>query len=104
MKKKIRSRTYLDHKTEEFFKLNPSQKIPVLEDGDFVLAESLAICQYLIEKNGSEKELLGKNVKDRAIVMHRLCFNLGTVFVKLYNLTVRRFLSCMICNIIIFSS
>lgn len=78
----------MDHKTEEFSKLNPSQKIPVLEDGDFFLAESLAICQYLIEKNGSEKVLLGMNLKDRAVVMHRLCFNLGTVFVKLYDLTV----------------
>lgn len=78
----------MDHKTEEFFKLNPSRKIPVLEDGDFVLAESLAICQYLIEKNGSEKVLLGKTLKDRAVVTHRLCFNLGTVFIKLYDLTV----------------
>lgn len=60
----------------------------MLEDGDFVIAESLAISQYLIEKNGSEKVLLGKNLKDRAVVMHRLCFNLGTVFVKLYDLTV----------------
>uniref|UniRef100_A0A336LKF1 glutathione transferase n=1 Tax=Culicoides sonorensis TaxID=179676 RepID=A0A336LKF1_CULSO len=83
----IRTRSYEDHKSVEFKKLNPSQKIPVLQDGDFVLGESLAICQYLIEKNGSEMELLGKNVKDRAIVMHRLCFTLGTVFIKLYNLT-----------------
>ncbi|XP_063708716.1 glutathione S-transferase 1-1-like [Culicoides brevitarsis] len=83
----IRSRSYSDHKTEEFFKLNPSQKIPVLQDGDFTLSESLAICQYLIEKNGSQDKLLGKTLKDRAVVMHRLCFNLATVFVKLYDLT-----------------
>ncbi|XP_073696214.1 glutathione S-transferase theta-1-like [Garra rufa] len=35
------------HKTPEFTKLNPMQKLPVLEDNGFVLTESDAILKYL---------------------------------------------------------
>ncbi|XDV21416.1 hypothetical protein PO909_026516 [Leuciscus waleckii] len=35
------------HKTPEFIKLNPMQKLPVLEDNGFVLTESDAILKYL---------------------------------------------------------
>ena len=34
----------------DYFALNPWGKIPTLEDGDFVLTESAAICLYLAEK------------------------------------------------------
>ena len=33
--------------SEEYTKLNPKQKIPFMEHGDFQLSESLAICKYL---------------------------------------------------------
>ena len=33
--------------SEEYTKLNPKQKIPFLEHGDFKLSESLAMCKYL---------------------------------------------------------
>lgn len=39
-----------EHKTAEFLALNPYGKIPVLVDGDAVIAESAAICSYLAEK------------------------------------------------------
>ena len=35
------------HRTPEFLALNPRGKVPVLQDGDFVLYESLAILEYL---------------------------------------------------------
>lgn len=36
-------------RTEAYTRLNPKQKIPVLEDGPFRLSESVAICRYLID-------------------------------------------------------
>ncbi|XP_061881119.1 glutathione S-transferase theta-3-like [Entelurus aequoreus] len=39
--------------SEEFGKLSPIRKVPVLKDGDFVLTESVAILQYLVEKHAS---------------------------------------------------
>ncbi|MBO9479402.1 glutathione S-transferase [Shimia sp. R11_0] len=35
------------HKTPEFLKLNPNGQVPVLEDGDIVIADSNAILVYL---------------------------------------------------------
>jgi glutathione S-transferase len=40
-------------KTEEFTALNPRQKIPLLQDGDFTIAESPAIAAYLSDTYGS---------------------------------------------------
>lgn len=44
-----------EHKTDEFKKLNPNQKLPVLEDGDFVLWESIAVLIYLAKKYSPNK-------------------------------------------------
>ena len=44
--------------TEEFTRLNPRQKIPVLQDGDLTLAESAAIVNYLAEKYGEPDGLM----------------------------------------------
>ncbi|XP_061625248.1 glutathione S-transferase theta-1a [Phyllopteryx taeniolatus] len=38
---------------EEFGKISPIRKVPVMKDGDFVLTESVAILQYLAEKHAS---------------------------------------------------
>jgi glutathione S-transferase len=45
-------------KTEEFTKINPRQKIPVLQDGDFTIAESPAIVAYLSETYGTDANRL----------------------------------------------
>ena len=44
--------------TEEFGRLNPRRKIPVLRDGDFTLTESAAIVTYLGETYGRDGELV----------------------------------------------
>nr|XP_057926219.1 glutathione S-transferase theta-1a [Doryrhamphus excisus] len=38
---------------EDFVKLSPVKKVPVMKDGDFVLTESVAILQYLVQKHAS---------------------------------------------------
>jgi glutathione S-transferase len=39
-----------EQRTEEFRKINPMARVPVLVDGDLTLTESAAICFYLAEK------------------------------------------------------
>ena len=53
--------------TPEYIRLNPSQKIPVLQDGDFVLSESAAIVNYLAQSYGASRNLLlPANTRERA--------------------------------------
>lgn len=60
--------------TPEFTRLNPRQKVPVLQDGDLILAESAAIVIYLAETYGSSKGLaLPVSVPERA-AFYEWCF------------------------------
>jgi len=56
-----------DNRAEAFLKRNPNAKVPVLEDGNFVLWESRAICTYLASLK-PEIGLYPANLKARAIV------------------------------------
>jgi glutathione S-transferase len=44
-----------DHKSESFTRLNPRQEVPVLVDGDVVVYESSAICDYLGRVHPNER-------------------------------------------------
>jgi glutathione S-transferase len=64
------------HLQPPFSAINPSQQVPVLEDGDFRLTESSAILKYLAEKTGSEA--YPKDSRQRARVNERMdWFNTG---------------------------
>lgn len=53
----------------DWFKdLNPLARIPVLKDGERVLADSSVICQYLDEMHPELPSLLGDNAEQRAQV------------------------------------
>lgn len=53
------------HKTPDYTKLNPRQRVPTLVDGDFVLRESAAILEY-VDERWPEKPLFAKDIKTRA--------------------------------------
>jgi glutathione S-transferase len=53
----IRPRTG-ETQTPEFARINPRRKIPVLQDGDFTIAESPAIIAYLSEAYGTADNAL----------------------------------------------
>ncbi len=52
-----------DLKTAEFLAMNPRGKVPVIRDGDFVLAESMAIIAYL-DRKVPEPPLLGRTAEE----------------------------------------
>ncbi len=73
----VQSRTG-ETQTPEFLALNPRGKIPVLEHGDLVLAESAAIAHYLAERLGAERELVPAP-GTRARALHdQWCFFVAT--------------------------
>jgi glutathione S-transferase len=62
-----------EHQSDEFRKLNPNGKLPVLVDGDVVLFESVAICHYLVEKF-PDRDLMPKDPVERALVHQWIMF------------------------------
>jgi len=59
-----------EHMQPAFGAVNPSQLVPVLEDGDLRLTECSAILKYLADKTGSS--LYPNDLKQRAIVNERM--------------------------------
>jgi glutathione S-transferase len=62
-----------EHRRPEFLAVNPTGKLPVLVDGDFILTESVAIVVYLAEKY-PEKGFLPTGLRARAEVNRWLLF------------------------------
>ncbi|KAM3940310.1 glutathione S-transferase theta-1-like [Leptodactylus fuscus] len=57
-----------DHLTEEFKKVNPLHKVPVLKDGDFTLVESTAMLRYLVQKYNTPDHWYPSDLQKRARV------------------------------------
>jgi glutathione S-transferase len=62
-----------EHRSPAFLKLNPAGKLPVLEDGNLVLTESVAIVLYLAEKYPA-KGLMPTDLGQRAQLYKWLMF------------------------------
>lgn len=57
-----------EHKTEAFTRINPAQRLPVLElDDGTALAETIAICRY-IEALHPQPTLFGRDAKEQATI------------------------------------
>ena len=65
-------------KTQEYTRLNPRQKIPLLQDGDFKIAESPAIVAYLSNTYGTpEIALIPSDPREQASWLE-WCFYVAT--------------------------
>nr|QST14951.1 GSTd protein [Diaphanosoma celebensis] len=64
----------------EFVRMNPEHTVPTLDDDGFYLAESRAICAYLVQKYAKNDRLYPKDPKERAIVDQRLYFDATTFY------------------------
>ncbi len=53
--------------TQHYSKLNPKQKVPILQHDDFVLSESVAICRYLQKISNSKNIFIPKDKKSIAL-------------------------------------
>jgi len=60
--------------TAEFSKLNPRQKIPLLQDGEITLAESAAIVTYLAETYGQNQGLIPPPFSPERAAYFEWCF------------------------------
>jgi glutathione S-transferase len=68
-----------EHKTEEFTKLNPLQKVPTVDDDGFVMSESRAIMAYLVNEKCPDSSLYPADPKKRFVIDQRLFYD-ATVF------------------------
>lgn len=73
----------------DYIEKNPLRTIPLLEDKDFILADSHAIATYLISKYGADKRaaLYPSDIYDRATIDSRLHFDTGVLFQRLKAIT-----------------
>ena len=74
--------------SEEFSKLNPAHKVPILIDGDFVLSESRAIMVYLLSTKKPGSDLYPTDPQTRAVVDQKLYYDATIVFKALAALVV----------------
>lgn len=69
----------------EFLEKNPLHTVPLIEEGDFILADSHAIMTYLVSKYGAEKksDWYPADLRTRALIDQKLHFDNGTLFPRL---------------------
>lgn len=61
-------------KSEAYLRMNPNGAVPLLEDGDFILSENVAILGYLAEQRPDSGLLGDGSVRGRAQVMRWLAY------------------------------
>lgn len=77
-----------DQRKPEFLAINPTGRIPALQDGDFILWESNAIMQYLASQ--VETSLWPENAKLKTDISRWQCWQLAHWYKGCFNLTYER--------------
>nr|WJR88238.1 glutathione S-transferase epsilon 3 [Agrotis ipsilon] len=67
-----------EHLKPEYLEKNPAHTVPMIEEDNFVLADSHAIITYLASKYGGEK-LYPSDLRIRATIIQRLFFEATTI-------------------------
>ncbi|XP_072942788.1 glutathione S-transferase 1-like [Epargyreus clarus] len=69
----------------EYLEKNPLHTVPLLEDGNFILADSHAIIIYLASKYGGDKgaSLYPSDIQQRSIIHQRLFLDASILFPRL---------------------
>ena len=77
-----------EHLTPEYREKNPLHTVPLLQDGEFLLADSHAIITYLVSKYGAEKRatLYPNELSIKATIDSRLHFDTSILFPALYGI------------------
>ena len=68
-----------ERSSPEFRALSPQGRLPVIQDGDFVLLESGAIVEYLLEEYGDGRFQPGTTPKERAPMLQWIHWGEGTI-------------------------
>lgn len=71
----------------DYLSINPTGALPVLIDGDLVLSESLAICEYLASKHGSSL-VVAMDEPERAPFLQWLWYGESTLMTPLSRMAV----------------
>jgi len=74
-----------------FRQLNPFGKVPVLVDGDLVLSESAAICQYVAEQRPASRLMPAPGTAENAHCQQWISFLLTEVDAPLWTIAKHRF-------------
>ena len=67
----------------EYLALNPAGTVPLMIDGERVMTESLAICEYLVGKNGNSSLVVPPNDPERAPYLQWLWYGESTIMLPL---------------------
>ncbi|CAH1175606.1 unnamed protein product [Phaedon cochleariae] len=69
-----------EHMSPEFIKMNPLHTVPVLNDGGFIIYDSIVIMKYLANQYGKDDSLYPASPKKAALVDQRLFFSATYLF------------------------
>jgi len=67
----------------EYLALNPSGTVPLMIDGERVMTESLAICEYLVAKHANGSLVVPTNDPERAPYLQWLWYGESTIMLPL---------------------